>query len=659
MNRKVFICFVGVLACTVTGFAQQPKIDSLQQVISSAKEDTTKVKTLIELSKQFKSGDTARIYLEQAKELAEKLKFPKGSALAYKNIGITYYGQGKKDLVLENWNKSLELYKSIKDSTGIANLMSNIGAVYMNEGDDVKAAEYYMTSLAIAEKINDKLRIATVLNNMGSVYNHKPATKQKALENYLRSLPLSEELKDQNAIGTTSANIGEIYLEFGKNDSAVYFFNKSLEAHANTEKVAQALNDLGMANDSLKNYKKALIYHKMADSIGLKYGNVRYQIMAQLGIAHIYYKTGNIQNAEVAYKKAELQSKAAKQNFYLKQAYQGLAEIYGKKNDYQNAFNYQKLLTEIKDSLYNTITEENMKGVVFGYEIQKKQNEVNLYKKEKALADLEVNRQKFAKNALIAGLGLVSLIIFILFRDYLNKAKTNKLLDSQKAQIQTLLSNILPDEVAAELQRDGTATPKFYESASVLFTDFKSFTKHADHMTPQEVIAELNSCFIAFDDIMEKYNLEKIKTIGDAYMCAGGIPVPDTNHYWNMIKAAKDIQATIQMRNREREAKGLPPWEIRIGIHVGPIVAGVVGKKKYAYDIWGSTVNIASRMESNGEPGQINISSATYELIKDEYECTHRGKIYAKNVGDIDMYFLGDKIKKMEPKQENIPILVG
>ena len=126
-----------------------------------------------------------------------------------------------------------------------------------------------------------------------------------------------------------------------------------------------------------------------------------------------------------------------------------------------------------------------------------------------------------------------------------------------------------------------------------------------------------------------------------------------------MIKAAKDIQATILMRNKEREAKGLPPWEIRIGIHVGPIVAGVVGKKKYAYDIWGSTVNIASRMESNGEPGQINISSATYELIKDEYECTHRGKIYAKNVGDIDMYFLGDKIKKEELVKENMPILVG
>jgi adenylate cyclase len=142
-------------------------------------------------------------------------------------------------------------------------------------------------------------------------------------------------------------------------------------------------------------------------------------------------------------------------------------------------------------------------------------------------------------------------------------------------------------------------------------------------------------------------------------MCAGGIPVPDPEHFHNIVKAGKEIQRYIIHRNKERVAAGLPPWEIRIGIHVGPLVAGVVGKKKYAYDIWGSTVNIASRMESNGEPGQINISAATYELIKDDYVCTHRGKIYAKNVGDIDMYFLGEEIKKTEVKKENLNIPVS
>jgi class 3 adenylate cyclase len=159
-------------------------------------------------------------------------------------------------------------------------------------------------------------------------------------------------------------------------------------------------------------------------------------------------------------------------------------------------------------------------------------------------------------------------------------------------------------------------------------------------MPPQELVEELNKCFMAFDSIIEKYNLEKIKTIGDAYMCAGGIPTPDNDHPFRIVKAAMEIRDFIQGYNLERSEQGLSAWDIRIGIHVGPVVAGVVGKKKYAYDIWGSTVNIASRMESNGEPGQINISSATCELINHKYICTHRGKVYAKNVGDIDMYFV-------------------
>ncbi|MGL6266470.1 MAG: adenylate/guanylate cyclase domain-containing protein [Chitinophagaceae bacterium] len=661
MIRTGLVFFKGLLFMAFAGFSQQSKIDSLHSVLTSQKEDSFKVQTLIELYKQYKNPDTARFYAEQARDLAEKINYTKGQALAYKNIGITYYNQSKRLLTLENWNKSLDIYKARNDSSGIASLLSIIGAVYMNQGDDNKAIEYYLSALTIAEKINEKQRIATVLNNMGSAFNHKPATRQKALDLFLRSLPISEELNEKLSIGTTSANIGEIYMiEKKLNDSAIYYFNKSLEAHANTDKVMQPLNDLGAIYDSMGNYSKALLYHQQADSLGRKYDHPRSQITAKLGMADIYQKTNKSLKALDAYLQAEkLAIKSEDDNFLLEKVYTGLAEIYASQRNYTKAFYYQKAFTDIHEKLYNRDAEKKLESAVFDYEIEKKENANKLLTAKIALSDLELNRQKFAKNALIAGLGLVSLIIFILYRDYLNKAKTNKLLDSQKAQIQTLLSNILPDEVAEELQRDGTATPKYYESASVLFTDFKSFTKHADHMSPQEVIAELNSCFIAFDDIMEKYNLEKIKTIGDAYMCAGGIPVPDPNHYWNMIKAAKDIQTTIIMRNKEREAKGLPAWEIRIGIHVGPIVAGVVGKKKYAYDIWGSTVNIASRMESNGEPGQINISSATYELIKDEYDCTHRGKIYAKNVGDIDMYFLGDKIKKGEVKQENKPILVG
>jgi adenylate cyclase len=206
--------------------------------------------------------------------------------------------------------------------------------------------------------------------------------------------------------------------------------------------------------------------------------------------------------------------------------------------------------------------------------------------------------------------------------------------------------------VAHELRTKGEAKPRYYENVSVLFTDFKGFTMIADKLSPGELVEELNACFIAFDDIIVRNNLEKIKTIGDSYMCAGGIPTYDEKHIFNIVKASLEIQDYIAKTNATRATNGAVPWDIRIGIHVGPIVAGVVGKKKYAYDIWGSTVNVASRMESNGVPGQVNISAAVYERIKDVYPCTYRGKIYAKNVGEIDMYLIDQGHDRYEEKKE-------
>ncbi len=182
-----------------------------------------------------------------------------------------------------------------------------------------------------------------------------------------------------------------------------------------------------------------------------------------------------------------------------------------------------------------------------------------------------------------------------------------------------------------------------------MFTDFKSFTKIADELSPHEVVTELNECFIAFDEIIGKFGLEKIKTIGDSYMCAGGIPTPNDEHPLKIVQASLEIREYIRKRNDIRISMGLPPWELRIGIHVGPIVAGVVGRKKYAYDIWGSTVNIASRMESNGEAGNVNVSASVFNHIKDQYQCTYRGKIYAKNIGEIDMYFVENELPEKTP----------
>ncbi len=223
--------------------------------------------------------------------------------------------------------------------------------------------------------------------------------------------------------------------------------------------------------------------------------------------------------------------------------------------------------------------------------------------------------------------------------------KQKQIIETEKDKADNLLLNILPDEIAEELKLTGKARAQKYEEVTVLFSDFKDFTTISESCSAEDLVNELDHCFKAFDDIIERFGLEKIKTIGDAYMCAGGLPVPDRFNAHKMILAAIEMQKFLIKLNQEKTVNLLS--ELRIGIHTGPVIAGVVGKRKFAYDIWGDTVNIASRMESCGEAGKINISEATYQIIKSEFDCTSRGKIAAKGKGEMDMYFVeGEKPHK-------------
>jgi len=213
-------------------------------------------------------------------------------------------------------------------------------------------------------------------------------------------------------------------------------------------------------------------------------------------------------------------------------------------------------------------------------------------------------------------------------------------LAEEKQKSDNLLLNILPEEVAEELKAKGSADAKQFDDVTVMFTDFKNFTQISEKLSPTELVAEIHTCFEAFDNIIGKHNIEKIKTIGDSYMCAGGLPVANTTNATDVVNAAMEIQQFMQHHLQQRKNEGKEVFEIRIGIHTGPVVAGIVGVKKFAYDIWGDTVNIASRMESSGEAGKVNISGSTYELVKEKFKCVHRGKIQAKNKGEIDMYFV-------------------
>jgi class 3 adenylate cyclase len=226
--------------------------------------------------------------------------------------------------------------------------------------------------------------------------------------------------------------------------------------------------------------------------------------------------------------------------------------------------------------------------------------------------------------------------------------------ENEKIKSESLLLNILPEEIVNELKNSGNSKPVFYSSATVLFTDFQGFTEMAETLEPSKLISELDYCFSKFDSLMEKYNLEKLKTIGDAYMCVGGIPKPNKTHAIDCVLAALGMQSIMEDWRATKIQNSEKYWTIRIGVHSGSLIAGVIGQKKFAYDVWGDTVNLASRMESSGLPEKINISGDTYHFVKDYFDCEYRGKIAAKNKGHIDMYLVNG-IKKELRNEKGYP----
>lgn len=214
-------------------------------------------------------------------------------------------------------------------------------------------------------------------------------------------------------------------------------------------------------------------------------------------------------------------------------------------------------------------------------------------------------------------------------------------LANEKKKSDELLYKILPKRIVEYQKEKGNMPPmQYFSRVSILFTDFQGFTQVAAKMSPAILLRELNDCFSAFDEIIDRYNLEKIKTIGDAYMAAGGIPNANKSNPIDTVLAALEMQRFMQRRRGEKIAKGGDYWQCRLGINTGQVTAGVIGDKRFAYDVWGDTVNVASRMESNGEVGKVNIAAPTYELVKDLFVCEQRTTIQVKGKGEMTAYFV-------------------
>ncbi len=578
----------------------------------------------------------ALAYYDVSLKIFEKLKRKREIATCLNNIAAIYKDQGKIEEAFKYNLQCLKLRQEIKDSSGLATSYNNIGLIFSSQGRIKEALDYFLPALRIYEKMNDAEGISTVLTNIAFIYKSQQEYDE-AFAYLRRALMVVRKANQQYSMGYVLNSLGGVFDEINQPDSALYYYREAL-------KVRSAIDDKQGVSYSLKNianiYLKTGRPQEAKQSLELSLQGFE-EIGDQWGLASVtnilggyYLETGNLDQAQ----KYLLQSlQLAKQLGYpndIRNAAGNLQKLYRLKNDWRQALVMNDLYISMRDSVKN---DENRKASIktqFQYEYEKREAALKSEQEKKnVLSAAEIRKQRLIRNIVIGGLMVVLLFSAIIFR------QRNKI-SNEKKRSDELLLNILPSETAEELKATGMARAKDYQEVTVLFTDFKNFTAISEKLSAQELVNEINFCYSAFDEIVTRYGLEKIKTIGDSYMCASGLPNENPDHAINAVKAALEMCSFIKQEKEKRATTNAPFFEVRIGLNSGPVVAGVVGIKKFAYDIWGDTVNIASRIESAGETGKVNISESTYHLVKAQFNCQYRGKIQAKNKGEIDMYFV-------------------
>ncbi|MCH4553061.1 adenylate/guanylate cyclase domain-containing protein [Aestuariibaculum lutulentum] len=633
----LLICIFFLL--TYSGFGQNSSIDSIKRIVNSGVRDTSMVTALNAMSKAVlrENITEAKLYAEQANELAVELDFKKGKAYALNNIGLTQYFQGRYLDVLNSWTESLKEFESIHDTIGMANLVNNLGAVYYSQGSNVRAMDYYLRSLSISEKLKDPFRISSALLNIGGLYAEMQ-NYDKALEYYNRCNEFKDNLNDSQLIISYLMGVGEVYYKKGLYNEALYYYQEALSSNETVTLRADNLIKIGKVLLKKDEIQESIKYFDEAYEVA-NANNQQLLVVQALDALGEVYRKENFNKSVAAYKEAEALAKSIEANDELRDIYKGLSSTYAINSDFEKAYYYNELYVAKKDSLFNLETDDKIRGLQFDFDLEKKEDQIGLLEKDSEIMQLKQKRQK---SVILVSL-LTILVVFIsavgLYKRYKFVKATNLIIEQEKKRSENLLHNILPEETAVELKEKGKVEAKKFESVTVLFTDFKGFTYFAKDLSPEDLVNSVDYYFSKFDEIMEKYGIEKIKTIGDAYMCAGGLPFPTSDHPFKVIMAAFEIAQFID-ESKRNAGKNVTTFDIRIGVNTGPIVAGVVGIHKFAYDIWGDTVNVASRMESLSEPGRINISENTYDIVKDVFDCKYRGEIEVKNRGIMKMFFV-------------------
>jgi adenylate cyclase len=647
IRKYVLIIFFLHICGVLNGYAQKNSSDfikSLRKKGDSILNCGIKKQEEGNFKKAFEYFEKSIIIFERTNDLIKK-----GDSYSY--IGFSHYYQGNYLNALHFFEKSINEYKKINYKLGISSVTNNIGGIYFFLGNYPKALETYKKGLVVQNDIGDPKVIAATTQNIGLIYS-KVGDYSNAMKYYNKAYFIYEKQKNEKAIAQNLNAIGFVHTKQNNFNKAYDNLNKALTI-ANKENDKQikleVLNNLGTLYYKQSDYSKALDFFNKTLLLAKEMNSQQYIGESQISIGAIYIEQGKnkeaskkcLQGLSIAEKIGSLSLK--------KDACDCLYKSYKSLKDNQNALKYYEKSNVYDDSLNSKETSNRMMNMEF----QKQQltDSLTFVKKEHATQikhKEEVQKKEKQRNVIIVSLCFILVVAGGLWNRLRFVKKSREAIKIEKDRSEELLLNILPEEIAEELKQTGSVNARDFNLVSILFTDFKSFTQTAEKMSPQSLVEEINVCFKAFDMISEKYTIEKIKTIGDSYMAAGGIPNPDESSMKNIVLAALEMQEFVTNRKNENEILNKVGFEMRLGIHAGPIVAGIVGIKKFQYDVWGDTVNTASRIESNGEVGKVNISETLFHLIKNEdcFSFDYRGSIQAKGKGELKMYF----VEKAESK---------
>ncbi|MBK9540491.1 MAG: hypothetical protein IPO12_17380 [Flavobacteriales bacterium] len=654
-----------VMSCT----AQPEGADTLDAWLARMPSDTVRARALVERIGVQRFSEFACFELEsRLNELLDRIDRStdpvvkrKGRALRARSLMNRAHHaawQTNHAVALQYLRSAWGLLKEDATHDEALTYYGMLTQLYFDVGDTARQAQYGLLAMPHARALGDTARLLYhMLEIANAERGHFDLDSIQGLgDRFYRDQESESARKFEWAMAWT-------LMDEGHYAKALTRLKSSIDRHGDRPNDRDhALNHwtLGETYAKLDSLPQAIAALERAIALATELNSATYVSRERLMLGDVLERSGRGREAEREWLLAAQGLRALHLVEYELDAVESLKDLYAREGRCQDALRMTDRWAVLKDSVAVMNAGKEILRMEFEDQaVADSMASAQRLQREQEQAEARISRERTRRNIfLFSGLGLLVFGV-VVFRQ---RRRIQKALHRSDE----LLLNILPEEVAEELKAKGHADAKHFDNVTILFTDFKGFTEASEKLSPQELVEELNICFKAFDHIITARGIEKIKTIGDAYMCAGGLPVPSSSTPAGVVQAALEMQAFMVARKKERDAQGKPAFDMRVGIHTGPVVAGIVGVKKFAYDIWGDTVNTASRMESSGEVGQVNISEATYALVKNvvssqlsvvsdhdsgrttdngqpatpAFHFTPRGKVQAKGKGEMEMYFV-------------------